>query len=113
MINDKVDLHDTFQEILNRIENWINEGSGSTVESIDSRYINLSTVKPLSGSSNIKLSVKLRNSRKELIIIKNSEQKCLLWCHIYPSKIKLHLNPLKIHPEIITEKDKELFYALN
>ena len=38
VINDKVDLHDTFQEILNRIENWINEGSGWVIESAQSQY---------------------------------------------------------------------------
>ena len=48
MINYKFDLVKSFQEILYRIDNWINEGSGWIVESIDSQYINISTFKPLS-----------------------------------------------------------------
>ena len=36
---------------------------------------------------------------KELIKIKNNDQKCFVWCHIR------HLNPLKIHPEKITRKN--------
>ena len=43
----------TFQEILYRIDNWINEGSGWIVEFIESQYINISAYRPLSGSSYI------------------------------------------------------------
>ena len=48
MINHEFDLDKSFQEILYRIDNWSNEGSGWIVESIDSQYINNSTFKPLS-----------------------------------------------------------------
>ena len=54
---------------------------------------NISIYCPLSGSTYIKLSRKLKNSMKGLINIKNNDNKCFLWCHIR------HLNPLKIHPE--------------
>ena len=83
-------------------DNWINEGSGWIVELIESQYINISTYRPLSGSSYIKLPVKLRTSKKGLINIKNNDQKCFLWCHVR------HINPVKIHPESITQTDKEL-----
>ena len=33
------------------IDVWINKGSGLIVESIESQYINISTCRPLSGSS--------------------------------------------------------------
>ena len=48
MINNKFGLDKSFQEILCRIHNWINEGSGWIVELIESQYINISTYGPLS-----------------------------------------------------------------
>ena len=44
VINHKFSLENAFQEILYRIDNWINEGSGWIVELIESRYINLQTI---------------------------------------------------------------------
>ena len=41
VINHKFDLGKSFQEVLYRIDNWINESSGWIVESIKSRYINI------------------------------------------------------------------------
>ena len=90
-----------------RIENWINEGSGWIVEQNESQYINISTYRPLSGSSYVKLPVELRSTRKELINIKNKDQKCFLWCHVR------HINPLKEHPERITKEDKKLVKNLD
>ena len=49
------------------IDVWINNGSGWNVESIESQYINISTYRPLSGSSYMDLPVELRSPRKELI----------------------------------------------
>ena len=102
MINYKFSLKNFFQEILYRIDNWINEGSGWIVELIESQYINISTYRPLSGSSYVKLPAELRSSKKGLINIKNNDQKCFLWCHVR------HMNPVKIHPERITREDKKL-----
>ena len=76
MINYKFSLKNFFQEILYRIDNWINEGSGWVVELIESQYINVSTYRPLSGSSYIKLPVGLKSLKKGLINIKNNDQKC-------------------------------------
>ena len=81
-------LDKSFQEILYRIDNWINEGSGWVIESIEAEYVNISIYIPLSESSSIELTNKLRNSMKGLINIKNNDSKCFLWCHIR------HLNPL-------------------
>ena len=78
MINSKFDLDKCFQEILYRIDNWINESSGWILESIESQYINISTFRPLLGTSYIKLPVELRNPKKGLINIKNNNQKCLV-----------------------------------
>ena len=64
VINDKFSLENAFQEILYRIDNWINEGSGWIVELIEFQYINISTYIPLSGSSYIKLPAELKISKK-------------------------------------------------
>ena len=64
VINYKFDLEKSFQDILYGTDNWISEGSGWIVESINSQYINISTYTPLIGSSYVKLPVKLRNSKK-------------------------------------------------
>ena len=57
------------------IDFWINKESGWNVESIESKYINVSTYRPLSGSSQISLPVELKSPRKGLINIKNKDQK--------------------------------------
>ena len=44
----------------------------------------------------------LRSPRKELINIKNKDQKCFLWYHVR------HINPSKEHPERIRKVDKKL-----
>ena len=102
MINHKFSLENAFQEILHRIDNWINKGSDWIVELIESQYINVSTYRPLSGSSYMRLPVELKSPKKGLINIKNNDQKCFLWCHVR------HINPVKIHPERITQEDKKL-----
>ena len=40
--SDKYDLDKSFQEILYGIDNWINEGSGWIIESIEAQYVNIS-----------------------------------------------------------------------
>ena len=41
VINYRFSLDKSFQEILYRIDNWINEGPGWIVELIESQYINI------------------------------------------------------------------------
>ena len=65
MIKSKFGLDKSSKETLYRIENWINEGSGWIVESIDFQSINISTFRPLSWSSYIKLPVELKNPKKK------------------------------------------------
>ena len=65
VINLKFSLENAFQEILYRTDNWINEGSSWIVELIESQYINVSTYRPLSGSSYIKLPAGLRSLKKD------------------------------------------------
>ena len=64
VINHKFDLDESFQEILCWIDNQINESSGWIVESIKSQYIDISTFRPLIGSSYIKLHAELGNPKR-------------------------------------------------
>ena len=48
---DKYDLDKSFQEILYRIDNRINEGFGWIIESIEAQYVNTSVYSPLIGST--------------------------------------------------------------
>ena len=107
VINHRFRLENSFQEILYMIDVWINNGSGWIIELIESQYINISTYRPLVGSSYIDLPIELKHPRKGLINIKNNDQKCFLWCHVR------HINPVKIHPERITREDKKLANDLN
>ena len=99
--SDKYDLDKSFQEILYRIENWINEGYGWIIESMQVQYVNISVYSPFIGSIYIELPDKLKTPMKGRINIKNSDNKCFIRCHIK------HLNPLKVHPERIAKVDKK------
>ena len=76
IINNRYKLDQSFQEILYRIDAWINKGYGWIIESIESQYINISTHRPLVGSSYTDLPIELKHPRKGLINIKNNDQKC-------------------------------------
>ena len=92
MINHKLNLKNSFEEILHRIQNWINEGSGWIVESISFQYINISTYRSLSGICYVELPVK---------------SKVFLGCHFS------HINPVKIYLKRIRKDDKKLVNDLN
>ena len=68
------------QQILNKIAQWISEGSGWTISTVNSHYINIVKYKPLNGSSYIQLPQELRNSAKGLINMKNKDNECFRWC---------------------------------
>ena len=73
IINNRFTLQHAFQEILYRIDSWINIRSGWIIESIESQYINISTHRPLVGSSPIDLPIELKHPRKGLINITNND----------------------------------------
>ena len=51
VINFEYNLDKPFQEISCKIANWINEESGSMIESVDAEYVNISNFSPLWASS--------------------------------------------------------------
>ena len=107
VINSDISLDKCFQEILYRIDNWIDEGSGWIIESIYREYVNISMYSPLIGSSFVELPNKLNKPKKGLINTKNNDNKCFLWCHVR------HLNLIKKHSERIKAGDKRLANNLN
>ena len=107
IISNRFKLEHAFQEILYRIDAWINKGSGWIIELIESQYINISTYRPLVGSSYIDLPIALKQPKKGLTKIKNNDQKCFLWCHVR------HINHLNEYPERITRINKEIACNLN
>ena len=74
--SDKYNLDKSFQEILYKIDNWINEGSGWIIESINGEYVNISIYIPLIGGTYTELPDGLKNSVKGLVNIKNNDNKC-------------------------------------
>ena len=99
---DEFNLDQPFQEILYRIDSWINLGSGWIVEEIQNQYVNISVYSTLIGSTYTELPNELKHSRKGLTNIQNNDNKCFLRCHIR------HLNLVNKNPSRITKKDKEL-----
>ena len=95
------------QQILNKIAQWISEGSGWTIQSIENHYVNIVNYNPLKGSSYIKLPQELRNSVKGLINMKNKDNECFRWCHIR------HLNPQDNDPQRIKMTDKQYIEKLD
>ena len=100
-------LQSSKQQILNKIAQWISEGSGWTIKSVDSHYLNIVKYKPMSGSSYIQLPSELRNGKKGLINLKNMDNECFRWCHIR------HLNPQDKDPQRIKKTDKQYIEKLD
>ena len=95
------------QQITNKIAQWISEGSGWTIQSVDEHYLNVVIYKPMEGSSYIKLPYELQNSSKGLINMKNDDLECFRWCHIR------HLNPQDKDPQRIKKRDMPYIEKLN
>ena len=64
VINSEFSYDKSFQEILYRIDNWINEGYGWIIKSINSKYDNISNYGPLIGGYFVALSSELKNQKR-------------------------------------------------
>ena len=107
VINRRYHLKDSFEEILNLLDIWINESSAWTIVRIDGLYINTSDYEPLLGGSYIPLTKVLNNSMKGLINLKSKDHKRFMWCHV-----RLN-NPTNSDPERINKEDKKIAATLN
>ena len=83
VINQRYRLNESFEEILNLSDIWINEGSGWVADEIKGLYINISNYEPLLGGSYIPLPKALNNSMKGLINLKNKDYKFLCGVMLY------------------------------
>ena len=54
-------ISDAGNELINRISEWISEGSGWVIKSVDKHEIDISKYKPLRGSSYLPLPEKIKN----------------------------------------------------
>ena len=106
-INDRYFIENSFEELINGIDQWISESPGWIIDKVESFYINIANYEPLSGSSYIPLHKKLNNPMKGLINIKNKDLKCFMWC-----PIRL-INPTNNHPERMYKQDKKISSALD
>ena len=109
MINENFDnsIDKSFEEILYRLDNWINEGSGWIVELINSQYFNICNYIPLFGGTFFELPKELDNPKKGLINLRNKDNKCFLWCYVRP------LNPVNNHSTRIKKEDKRIADTLD
>ena len=109
LIQNETDIESSSQEsqqkILNKIAQWVSEGSGWTIQSIESHYINIVNYSPLKGSSYIELLQELKN--RGLINLQNKDNECFRWCHIR------HLNPQVKDPQRIKKTDKTFISQLD
>ena len=87
------------EEIVKAMGQWLSEGSGWTIMSVDSHYINLTQYKPLKGSSYIELPEELKHPNKGLINLQNKDECCFAWCHVR------HLHPQEKNPQRIKKSD--------
>ena len=103
----KLAIQASQQQILNKIAQWVSEGSGWTIQLIENHYINIVNYNPLKGSSYIELPQELQNSAKGLINMKNKDNECFRWCHIR------HSNPQDKDPQRIKKTDKQYIEKLD
>ena len=101
------ELQSSKHEILNITAQWICEGSGWTIESVDNHYLNIVQYEPMKGSSYIELPQELKHHQKGLINMKNNDNECFRWCHIR------YLNPQEKDPQRIKKIDKEYINQLD
>ena len=106
-LNFEDSIDECFEEILYRVDDWINKGSGWVTESVNKEYVNISKYSPLLGSSYIELPDKLNHPKNGLINMRNNDNKCFLWCHVR------HLNPVSNHSTRITRVDREIADTLD
>ena len=74
LLSDNTEISESLKSseelILNKVAQWISEGSGWTIESVDNHYLNIVQYKPIKGSSYITLPTELRSNMKGLINMK-------------------------------------------
>ena len=94
--------------LLNRLDKWVNQGSGWVIKSIEKHELSIARYQPLTGSSHIQLPQCFRNSMSGLINLQNKDDECFRWCHVR----RLN-NTCPDHPQNITKLDRIFKDTLN
>ena len=96
-------FEDLFQASKDKIwksfDEWIKEGSGWTIKSVDKIILKMCQYKPVTGSSYIKTPKKIENTHA-VLNVQNEDQKCFLW------SVLAKLYPVKNHTERLSNYTK-------
>ena len=92
-------LQSSREELVKAIAQWLSEGSGWTISSVDNHFINLTQYQPLKGGSYLELPTELKHPNKGLINLQNKDNCCFAWCHVR------HLHPQEKNPQRIKKSD--------
>ena len=92
-------LQSSREELVKAIAQWLLEGSGWTISSVDNHFINLTQYQPLKGGSYLELPTELKHPNKGLINLQNKDECCFAWCHVR------HLHPQEKNPQRIKKSD--------
>ena len=92
-------LQSSREELVKAIAQWLSEGSGWTISSVDNHFINLTQYQPLKGGSYLELPTELKHPNKGLINLQNKDECCFAWCHVR------HLHPQEKNPQRIKKSD--------
>ena len=86
-------LQSSREDLVKAISQWLSEGSGLTISSVDNHFVNLTQYQPLKGGSYLELPTELKHPNKGLINLQNKDDCCFAWCHVR------HLNPQEKTPK--------------
>ena len=92
---DEINLDKQFLQLGERIENFIQDGSGWQLSSLKTLWLDIAQYKPLKGSSYIPLPDVLKH-KKAIINIKNDDEHCLRYT------LRAALFPTSDHPQRIS-----------
>ena len=111
IITESTDPHEIYNEMFNEIEEEVQkvehaDGSGWVYVEVENLTLCTDIWDPIKGSSYIDLPKELKN-KKALINMKNTDNKCFLWC------VLRALNPKNEHPERIDGDLKSKENTLN
>ena len=92
-------LQSSREELVKAIAQWLSEGSGWTISSVENHFVNLTQYQPLKGGSYLELPTELKHPNKGLINLQNKDDCCFAWCHVR------HLHPQEKNPQRIEKSD--------
>ena len=99
-IFNEVDLSKEFSELIARIENFVQNGSGWILNTLKTLWLDVAKYEPIKGSSYLPLPDSLKNKRA-VINVKNDDDHCLRYT------LRAALFPTNNHPERLSSYTKD------